>query len=328
MSLNFLNNFPSSQKILKFNQPFVLIDIGARRGFHPVFNNLKSIIKIGFEPEKKECDLLNSNKNINEYYYPVALSNANQKISFYNTKNAGSSGILPPNQDFFSRFAGADDLEVTSKEEIETTTLDNFYKLNQINDLDFLKLDTEGFDLMILKGAEDIVKNFSLGVQSEVYFNPVRENVPYFGKVHELMEKYGLNLYILETGKNGRRKYVEKKNIHKFSCGQILFGEAFFLRDPFKKMNRIPSSKFKWSIEKYKKLIFLYEILNLDDSAYELIEFLEQENLLSENEIKNLRKIFLKKSIKTIIYNYLYKKNLSIFSLIPKFLRKFIRKFL
>ncbi len=327
MSLDFLNNFPSSQKILSLNDPFVLIDIGARRGFHPIFNNLKSIIKIGFEPEKKECDLLNSNKNNNEYYYPVALSDAEQKILFYNSKNLGASGLLKPNYDYFSRFAGAENLEITSKDEVQTTTLDNFSKLNQINDLDFMKIDTEGFDLMILKGAEEIIKNFCLGVQSEVYFNPVRENLPYFGKIHELMEEYGLNLYVLEPLKNGKRKYIEKKNIHPFSYGQILSGEAIFLRDPFKK-NKRDSFRFQWNIEKYKKLIFLYEIFNLDDSAYELIEFLDRENLLSENEIRNLKKIFLNKSHSNFIYNYVYKKNLSIFRIMPKFLRKLIRKIL
>ncbi len=327
MSLNFLNNFPSSQKILSFNDPFVLIDIGARRGFHPIFNNLKSIIKIGFEPEKKECDLLNANKNNNEYYYPVALSDAEQKILFYNSKNLGASSLLKPNYDYFSRFAGAENLEITSKDEIQTTTLDNFSKSNQINDLDFMKIDTEGFDLMILKGAEEIIKNFCLGVQSEVYFNPVRENLPYFGKVHELMEEYGLNLYVLETIKNGKQKYVKKKNIHPFSYGQILFGEAIFLRDPFIK-SKNNNLKFQWNIEKYKKLIFLYEIFNLDDNAYELIEFLDRENLLSKNEIKKLKKIFLNKSLNKFIYNYFYKKNLSIIKIIPKSLRKFIRKFL
>ena len=191
----------------------------------------------------------------------------------------------------------------------------------------FIKIDTEGFDLMILKGAEEIIKNFCLGVQSEVYFNPVRENLPYFGKVHELMEEYGLNLYVLETIKNGRRKYVEIKNIHPFSYGQILWGEAIFLRDPFKK-SKNDDLKFKWSIEKYKKLIFLYEIFNLDDNAYELIEFLDREKLLDKNEIKNLKKIFLNKSLGNSIYNYLYKKNLLIIRIIPKSLRKFIRKFL
>ncbi|WP_438964724.1 hypothetical protein [Winogradskyella sp.] len=55
MSINKLNNFPSPQKLLNPREPFYLFDIGARRGFHTVFNNFKPIIKIGFEPEKDDC---------------------------------------------------------------------------------------------------------------------------------------------------------------------------------------------------------------------------------------------------------------------------------
>lgn len=37
MSINTINNFLSSQKILKSSAQFYLFDVGARRGFHPVF---------------------------------------------------------------------------------------------------------------------------------------------------------------------------------------------------------------------------------------------------------------------------------------------------
>jgi hypothetical protein len=57
MSINSLNNFPLSQKLLKSSEPLYLFDVGARRGFHPVFNNFKPIVKIGFEPSKIECDI-------------------------------------------------------------------------------------------------------------------------------------------------------------------------------------------------------------------------------------------------------------------------------
>jgi len=40
MSINSLNNFPSSQKLLTLREPFYLFDIGARRGFHPVFTKV------------------------------------------------------------------------------------------------------------------------------------------------------------------------------------------------------------------------------------------------------------------------------------------------
>ena len=111
MSINSLNNFPLSQKLLKSSEPLYLFDVGARRGFHPVFNNFKPIVKIGFEPSKIECDLLNLNKNSDEHYYQVALGNNDESVYFYNTKNPGSSGMLEPNESYWSRFAEADNLK-------------------------------------------------------------------------------------------------------------------------------------------------------------------------------------------------------------------------
>lgn len=324
MSINKLNNFPSSQKLLNPREPFYLFDIGARRGFHPVFNNFKPIIKIGFEPEKDECALLSSNKNADEHYYPIALGNQEESINFYNCKNPGSSGLLEPNNNYWSRFAEADNLEVSSISKIETTTLDNFTQNHSIKDCDFVKIDTEGFDLLILEGGAKTITNNSLGVMTEVYFNPVRKNLSFFGKTHELMEEYGLSLYILETFNNGKREFVKQNNINAFDTGQIIWGDALFLRDPLMENNL--DSKFNWTLEKYKKLIFLYEIFNLNDCAYELINFLSDKELISQKEQYKLKKLFLRRSFKNKLLNFIYN-NLK-FQFLPKSLRKFIRRYI
>lgn len=92
------------------------------------------------------------------------------------------------------------------------------------------------------------------------------------------MESYGLSLYRLETSQNIRKQYSKLRNINSFSYGQIQFGEAIFLRDPF--FNGKPHDQFKWNLDKYKKLIFLYEIFDLDDCAYELIDFLNKKKFI------------------------------------------------
>lgn len=325
MSINTLNNFPSSQKILKPSSPFYLFDVGARRGFHPIFNNFKPIVKIGFEPSKEECDFLNLNKNSDEHYYQVALGNNDESVYFYNTKNPGSSGMLEPNESYWSRFAEADNLEVISKDKIYVTTFDNFFNSNSIKDCDFIKIDTEGFDLMVLQGGVETLSKHSLGVMSEVYFNPIRKNLPFFGKTHELMEECGLSLYVLETFRNGKRKFTKHNNLNSFDTGQIVWGDAIFLRDPLKDQHF--DNKFEWTIEKYKKLIFLYEIFNLNDCAYELIDFLNQEKLFNFQETNELRKLFIKKSLKNKFLNFSYD-NIPLNKIMPKSLRKTIRKFI
>jgi len=47
---------------------------------------------------------------------------------------------------------------VTGVHEIDVTTLDNYCKQNEINFIDFLKIDTEGHEFFVLKGSSGMIK--------------------------------------------------------------------------------------------------------------------------------------------------------------------------
>ena len=49
--------------------------------------------------------------------------------------------------------------ETLIEEEINIDTLDKYLNKINVNKIDFLKIDTEGFEYYILKGAEQILKN-------------------------------------------------------------------------------------------------------------------------------------------------------------------------
>jgi hypothetical protein len=57
-------------------------------------------------------------------------------------------------------------------ENIETLTLDRFCEVEGMKNIDFLKIDTEGYDLEILKGAETMLKKQAIDfVQVEAGMN-------------------------------------------------------------------------------------------------------------------------------------------------------------
>lgn len=326
MSVKGINNFPESTRILLLDKPFVLIDVGSRRGFHPVFNNFNLVQKIGFEPNEEECSLLNLNKSDeSEHYFPVALGSKHEERKFYNSKNPGSSGLLPPNAKYWLRFAECESLDLVSEDIIRTDTLDSFLEKVNIKDCDFLKIDTEGFEQHIIDGGLQIIKKNALGVLCEVYFNPVREGGAKFGDIQNTLDDCGLNLFDITLSKIVRKTYFkDKKNkIRPDSAGQLVWGDAIFLRDP---MRHTDSDHFQWDVDKYKKLISLYEIFNLNDCAYEIILHLEDKNLLSANEIVALKRLFLKKSIKNKFFNYLYNNFSTLLGILPHKVRKFLRK--
>jgi len=139
------------------------------------------------------------------------------------------------------------------------------------------------------------------------------------------LDAYGLSLYELSPLKICKKTYlIDKKNtIRPDSIGQLVWGDAVFLRDPMKDTE---SDLFQWDLDKYKKLISLYEIFNLNDCAYELVFYLEDKDLLTAIEIEALKKLFLNKSIKNKFLNYLYDNYPSLLGMLPHKLRKILRK--
>lgn len=51
-----------------------------------------------------------------------------------------------------------------------TVPLDEVSAPNGVNDVDFLKIDTEGFEKEVLAGGETIISEKALGVICEAYF--------------------------------------------------------------------------------------------------------------------------------------------------------------
>ena len=328
MSFSELNNFPHSTRILSLENPFVLVDVGARRGFHPVFNNFNPARKIGFEPDEAECAALNRDRlDDSEQFFPVGLGSKHEDRKFYNMKNPGSSGLLLPNVEYWSRFSGSSSLDLVSEDTITTHPLDQFIEEHGITDCDFLKIDTEGFEQHIIDGGLKTIGNNVLGVLCEVYFNPVREGCARFSDIYETLDDLGLSLYGLSPSNIYRKVYVSDKHRKAGSNnnGQLVWADALFLRDPLK----VPvSNHFKWSSEKYKKLISLYEIHNLDDCAYELVCYLEGKGILTDKEILALKKTFLEPSLKSRVLNYIYLKYPFVLKIVPRNFKKILRKIL
>ena len=69
---------------------------------------------------------------------------------------------------------------------VKVISLDNFCKINEIKQIDFLKIDVEGYEYKVLLGARDIIKNVKyvmLEVQkNDMYNDYSKENIENFLK--------------------------------------------------------------------------------------------------------------------------------------------------
>lgn len=77
------------------------------------------------------------------------------KTLFYDKKKSGLSSLYDRRLLHFG-------IKMDLRESIKIDTIDNFCKNNGIQNIDFLKLDTEGYELNILRGAKNMIKNNSI----------------------------------------------------------------------------------------------------------------------------------------------------------------------
>tara|TARA_Y100000590_G_C15664832_1_gene994057 strand:+ start:485 stop:1198 length:714 start_codon:yes stop_codon:yes gene_type:complete len=150
----------------------IFIDVGAHKGetielFH---KNLKvnnfycfEASSINFKNLKKK--ILNfNNKNIHIYNYAIG-EDENVK-DFYQLEESSSSTLTKINKDsnYYKKKIKILNLFGMKKEliqplKVKTITLSKFIQENNLNNIDILKIDTEGYEYKIIIGAKNEIKN-------------------------------------------------------------------------------------------------------------------------------------------------------------------------
>jgi len=130
--------------------------------------------------------------------------------------------------------------------------------LDSLNvDLDFIKLDTQGYELQILKGAEHSLKNI-LGIELEVSFIEIYKNQPLFGEISSFLYQHGYEFYDFITEYRYGRMELNRK-------GQLAFADALFLKTPetVSKMTSEKITNYKIISEVYGKNDLIKVLENL-----------------------------------------------------------------
>ncbi len=204
--LNILDSF-RQKKIIKeiqkkINNSLIIIDVGAHFGESiKIFRNsfdIKKIYSFEASPENfkvlKKNYSLNSTPNIEIYNYGLGdkisqdfinqtLESSSSTINRLNNKSDYFFKKLKilniKNEKFFSR-----------KIPIEIITLDSFLEEKQIDSIDLLKIDTEGYEYNVLKGLLKHHHKIKLIYFEHHYDNMILKNYK-FGDINNLLIQYG-----------------------------------------------------------------------------------------------------------------------------------------
>lgn len=139
-----------------------------------------------------------------------ALGSNNEKRQINISKNYFSSSFFSQKKELIYQ---ASNSEFFTTEEVEIKTVDTIFPSIYDDNLNYyLKIDTQGFEMEVLKGAEQSLDKIT-GVQLEMSLNPSYEQVIIFDEIYDFMKKKGFKLYSIENGfynpKTGQLNEIE-----------------------------------------------------------------------------------------------------------------------
>jgi len=230
----------------------------------------------GFDADPEACEEANANielrqengeVNWTEIHIPIGLGSYTGEAKLYVTKNPMCSSLYAPNEPYLARFSGLPELvNLDFEVDIEITTLDSFCQTEAINEIDFLQIDVQGADLDVLKGASRILDSV-LAIQIEVEFSHLYKDQPLFADIDTYLRTNGFSLFDLTNSRRNRTNSPIQSIVHP---GQLLWGDAFYLRDAIGQ-NLQTTSK---NPEQIFKLACIADVMHFSDYALELLKYL------------------------------------------------------
>jgi len=184
--------FPDAKLLLRASAPPVkIIDVGGmsvgRDDFHESLVRAGLATVLGFEPVAAECERLNAGSDGARRYLPHAIGDGGEAV-FRECNYPMTSSLYEPNFPLLEKFqALAEVTQVVRRTPVQTKRLDD---IPEAAGADYLKLDVQGAELDVLRGADRLLDSL-LVVQTEVVFVPLYRDQPLFADIDTVLRRRG-----------------------------------------------------------------------------------------------------------------------------------------
>ncbi len=145
----------SEDLLNKFNiKPQFIFDVGANYGQTALYyyDKFKDCVIYSFEPVKRSFDILvNNTKHFNNIVcvnYALGEKKQDLLISLYDENNSQLNSL---------KLENACNEQNAVKELVKVTTISEFVREQNINKIDLLKIDSEGFEIPVLRGGTELL---------------------------------------------------------------------------------------------------------------------------------------------------------------------------
>ncbi len=231
---------PGLEQILA-SKTITCVDAGAAGGLTELSSLRKHVNLFSFEPLQKEFSALKNNQSFSNEFnkhevFPYALHSVRGIEKLHIANKPSMSSLLEFDERVFDKHFGyckgsegwKKSLTHVKTENINVTTLDKFAEENKIQSIDFLKLDTQGTELEILKGAENLLSKHKISVIKTEFGNfPVYKNQCLYPELDLFLKSKGFELVdcifypdtVYQTGKSSVNESAKLSQLPPIGAG-------------------------------------------------------------------------------------------------------------
>lgn len=261
-----------------------IADVGAAAGPETHWLELAEYIHLlTFEPVPRES------RSKPEYQctnFQVGLGAERRKADLRLMTNLDASTLCEVNQARINDFVIADGLKQTGTMPIELETLDHCLSEKPGLSPHFLKIDVEGADLDVLRGATQPLRESVLGVRIEVSFLERHKGTPFFSETDAFLRERGFHLFQLS-----QEKWIRRNKVHGYTSEpQLAWGDALYFLTREKLFERLANLETAHHEPLLTRFITILLAYGAHDYAAELIEHSQRAKFLAQEPADDLRK--------------------------------------
>jgi FkbM family methyltransferase len=229
----------------------------------------------GFEPLPEALAELEKRRSPRERYLPYVVADG-QKHQLRICKAGGMTSLFEPDMATLSLFDVLKDLgQVVARTEVESRRLDD---IAEITSLDFLKMDIQGSELMVLQHGRNKLRH-AVAVQAEVSFITLYHNQPAMGEIDGELRRQGFIPHCYAHIKKWPVSPLVINNDPRMALNQLLEADIVYIRD-IARPDLLSDEQLK-----HLALVAHYCYRSFDVAAH-CLNLLMQRSALSANALK------------------------------------------
>lgn len=194
------------RKIYSSDSQLTIFDVGAHYG-ETVSEFMRLFPRshvFSFEPDEKNWWHLKQrfgNEPRIELSH-MAVGQKDGRILLHRNNYDATHSVLRIDNQEINRWADANDIREDGTEEVDQLTLDSFCSMHRLTNVDILKLDIQGGELLALQGIEGKLSQQAVGaIFCEVEFRQLYENQPLFWDVTAYLMSFSYHFLNLVSPK-------------------------------------------------------------------------------------------------------------------------------